>query len=363
MKERRKDQKILVVDDVVENIDILIGMLKSSYKMVAARNGEKALKLVGSKNPPDLILLDIMMPEMDGYEVCEKLKADETTKNIPVIFLTALSEEKNESRGLQLGAVDYITKPFSPELVRARIKNQIELKRHRDNLEGLVAERTAQLKRANQKLKISSLDTIHRLSRAAEYKDLDTGAHIQRMGQYAVALARKLGLNDKIVDAIQYAVPMHDVGKIGVPDRILLKPGKLTGAEFEIMKQHTIIGAKILVDSDAGFIRLAEVVALTHHEKWDGSGYPNNLKNAEIPLAGCITAVSDVFDALTSKRPYKEPFSIDKSFNIIEAGRGGHFRPDIVDAFLEIKAEIVSIKEKYQDKEESLIFQVEGIAA
>ncbi len=363
MKNGSKDQKILVVDDVAENIDILIGTLKSSYKMVAARNGEKALKLAGSKNPPDLILLDIMMPEMDGYEVCEALKADEITQNIPVIFLTALSEEKNESRGLRLGAVDYITKPFSPELVKARIRNQIELKRHRDNLEGLVEERTAQVKLANQKLKISSLDTIHRLSKAAEYKDQDTGTHIQRMGQYAVVLARKLGLDDKIVDSIQYAVPMHDVGKIGVPDRILLKPGKLTAEEFEIMKQHTLIGAKILVDSDAGFIKLAEIVALTHHEKWDGSGYPNNLKGSEIPLAGCITAVSDVFDALTSRRPYKEPFSIDKSFNIIEEGRGDHFRPDVVDAFLEIRSEIVSIKEKYQDQEESLLFQVEGIAA
>ena len=363
MNERSKDQKILVVDDVAENIDILIGMLKSNYKMVAARNGEKALKLASSKSPPDLILLDIMMPEMDGYEVCEKLKADETTKNIPVIFLTALSEEKNESRGLGLGAVDYITKPFSPELVRARIKNQIELKRHRDNLEDLVEERTARLKEAGEKIKASSLDTIYCLSRAAEYKDEDTGTHIKRMGHYAAALAREFEFDAAMVESIFYAVPMHDVGKIGIPDRILLKPGKLTTKEFEIMKQHTLIGARILENSDAGYIRLAETIALTHHEKWDGSGYPNSLKGSDIPLEGCITAVSDVFDALTSRRPYKEPFPFEKSLDIIKEGRESHFHPEVVDVFFNIVEEILSIRSKNEDEAQSLLLQMEGIAA
>jgi len=358
-----KNQKILVVDDVSENIDILMETLKSDYKVIAALNGEKALRLINSKNLPDLILLDIMMPEMNGYELCTRLKLDEKTRNIPVIFLSALSEEKDEAKGLQLGAVDYITKPFSPALVKARIRNHLELKRHRDHLEELVEARTFQLREANEKIKRASLDTIYRLSRAAEYKDQDTGFHIKRMSHYAALLASKLALDDPTVESLIYAVPMHDVGKIGIPDRILLKPGKLDDNEFEIMKQHTLIGARILENSHEGYIRLAEIIALTHHEKWDGSGYPNELKGPDIPLVGCITAIADVFDALMSKRPYKEPFPLDKSLHIIREGRGSHFHPEVVDVFFEVEKDILSIKEKYKEEEESLFLQMERIAA
>lgn len=355
-----KKQKILVVDDVSENIDVLMETLKSDYKMVAALNGEKALKLANSKNQPDLILLDIMMPGMDGYEVCERLKQDQATKNIPVIFLTALSQEQSEAKGLNLGAVDYITKPFNPELVKARVRNQLELKRHRDHLEELVQERTTQLNKAFETIKTASLDTIFRLSQAAEYKDEDTGAHIKRISHYSVSVARKMGQDNTTVDAILYAAPMHDIGKIGIPDRILLKPGKLDPEEWEIMKQHTIIGGKILEGSDAEFIKLGEVIALTHHEKWDGSGYPKGLSRDMIPLAGRIVAIADVFDALTSKRPYKEPFSLDKSFGIIKEGRGSHFDPDVVDVFFGIEDEILTIKENYRDEHESMFVQMVG---
>ncbi len=362
MKGGGKKQKILVVDDVPENIDVLMETLKFDYKMVAALNGEKALKLATSENPPDLILLDIMMPGMDGYEVCERLKAGKVTKNIPIIFLTALAEEQDEARGLQLGAVDYITKPFSPELVKARVHNQMELKRHQDQLEEIVQERTAQLHSALEKLKGASLSTIYRLSRAAEYKDEDTGAHILRMSSYAAAIARHMGFGDNVVRYIRYAAPMHDIGKIGTPDRILLKPGKLDPNEWEIMKQHTIIGGRILEGEKAGYVKLAEIIALTHHEKWDGSGYPNGLKNKKIPLVGQIVAIADVFDALTSKRPYKSAFSLEKSYKIIKEGRGNHFNPLVVDAFFDIESDILEIKEKYKDEDESLFVQMVGKA-
>lgn len=353
---------VLVVDDTETNIDILVETLGDDYDVVVAMDGESALESVESDSP-DLILLDIMMPGMDGYEVCEKLKADEATKNIPVIFLTAMTEEQDEARGLQLGAVDYVTKPFSPELVKSRVRNQLELKRHRDHLEELVQERTAQLQQAFGRIKDASLETIHRLSRAAEYKDEDTGAHILRMSNYSAAIARKMGLNEKVVEHILYAAPMHDIGKIGTPDRILLKPGKLDADEWDIMQKHATNGAQILSDSRQGFIRLGEVIALTHHEKWDGNGYPSGLKGGKIPLVGRIVAIADVFDALTTRRPYKEPFSLEKSYAIIQESKGNHFDPDVVDAFFAVEDEILVIKDKYKDEEKSLLFQVSGEAS
>ena len=211
-----------------------------------------------------------------------------------------------------------------------------------------------------KKLKEASLDTIHRLARAAEYKDKDTGAHIIRMSNYSATVARKMGLNDRTVEAILYAAPMHDVGKIGTPDQILLKPGKLDPDEWEIMKQHTSNGGRILEGSSAGFIKLAEVIALTHHEKWDGSGYPDGLKGSKIPLIGRVVAIGDVFDALTSKRPYKEAFPLDIAYGIIRESRGSHFDPDVVDAFFSIEDEILSIKERYKDKDDRLFVRIAG---
>jgi len=220
---------------------------------------------------------------------------------------------------------------------------------HQKELEAEVTKRTEQLQQAFEKIKIASLDTIYRLSRAAEHKDTDTGAHIQRMSQYAAAVARRLGINDSTIEAILYAAPMHDVGKIGIPDQILTKPGRLDPVEWNIMKEHSILGVQILEGSDAESIKLAEIIARAHHEKWDGSGYPEGLKGSEIPLAARITAIADVFDALTSKRPYKEAFSLEKSFTIIREGRESHFDPQVVDAFFAVQAEILSIKEKHKD--------------
>ena len=223
------------------------------------------------------------------------------------------------------------------------------MKHYREELEAEVTQRTEELKNALERIKAASLETIYRLSMASDYKDGDTGAHIRRMSRYSAAIARRMGLEDGVVETILYAAPMHDVGKIGIPDQILMKPTELDPLEWEIMKQHTVIGARILTGSDAAFIKMGEVIALCHHEKWDGSGYPNKLKGAEIPIAGRITALADVFDALVSTRPYKEPFSMEKALAIIWEGRGCHFDPEVVDAFFAIKDEIFTIKEQYED--------------
>lgn len=353
MADTLSQQIILVVDDEPENIDVLGSILHDEYEVKVALNGEKALQIADSAPQPDLILLDIMMPAMDGYEVCKELKANPRTAKIPVIFVTGMDEVSNETRGFSLGAVDFITKPVSPAIVRARVKTHLALYDQNRILEEKVLEQTAQLVAAASNLKASSLETILRLTHAAEYKDEDTGAHIQRMSNFAAAVARRLGLNEETVECILYAAPMHDVGKIGIPDRILLKPAKLDDEEWNLMKQHTLIGGKILQGSQSAHIRLGEVIALTHHEKWDGSGYPYGLKGSRIPLAGRIVAIADVFDALTSARPYKEPFSLEKSFAIIREGRGGHFDPKVVDAFFAIKEEILAIKDRFQDATQS----------
>ena len=363
MPEHFEKQIILVVDDTTENIDVLDGILKADYKIKAALNGERALKIANGEKSPDLILLDIMMPGMDGYEVCRQLKSRADTKKIPVIFVTAKGEVADESKGFEVGCVDYITKPVSPPLVKARVETHLALYDQNRVLEEKVMQRTAQLREAFGKIKSASLDTIHRLSKAAEYKDEDTGAHILRMSHYSAAVARKMGQDETTIESILYAAPMHDIGKIGTPDRILLKPGKLDAEEWEVMKQHTVNGAQILEGSDAEFIKLGAMIALSHHEKWDGNGYPQGLGGDKIPIAGRIVAIADVFDALTSKRPYKEPFSLDKSYTIIKEGRGNHFDPDVVDAFFEVEDEILSIKEEYKDEGESLLFQLAGEAS
>ena len=258
------------------------------------------------------------------------------------------------SSDLEVGGVDYITKPVSVPIVTARVRTHLALYNQNQVLEEKVQERTEQLRLAVQKIGEYSLDTIHRLTRASEYKDEDTGAHIQRMSRYSTTVACQMGFTRNELKSVLYAAPMHDVGKIGIPDRILLKPGKLDANEWEIMKKHAIFGWKILRGSEADYLKLGEVIALTHHEKWDGSGYPNGLVGEDIPMVGRITAIADVFDALTSKRPYKDPFSIDKSLAIIWEGRGIHFDPAVVDAFFAVKDKILFIKNKYSDEEVSL---------
>jgi len=357
--------KILVVDDECRNLRLMEALLiPLGMEVILARDGEEALRKV-RENPPDVILLDIMMPKMDGFEVAARLKKDEGARIIPIVMVTSLKEVGDRVRALEAGADDFLTKPVEKTELRARVQSSLKVKAYHDHMKGYqkelemeVAKRTEQLSQALKKIKAASLATIYHLSTAAEYKDEDTGEHVKRMSQYSAAVARKMGLNEKTVETILYASAMHDMGKIGIPDQILLKPGKLDLDEWEIMKQHTVIGGKILSGSDAGFIRLGEVIALSHHEKWDGSGYPNGLEGARIPLAGRITAIADVFDALASKRPYKEAFSIEKSFSIIREGRGNHFDPDVVDAFFAIEDEILSTKERYEDEHESLFVKI-----
>ena len=350
--------RILVVDDEEPNRRLMEAMLiPLGYEVLFARDGLEALEQV-RKAPPDVILLDIMMPEMDGLAVARRLKENEETKIIPVVMVTSLNEVVDRVKALEAGADDFLSKPVDRSELIATINSQFKVKAYHDHmlnhqkeLEAEVAKRTQQLRQAFDKIKLSSLDTIYRLSRAAEYKDEYTGSHIQRMSHYAATVAHKLGLNEETAETILYATPMHDVGKIGIPDHILLKPRRLDPDEWEIMKQHTIIGSQILEGSDAESIKLAEVVALTHHEKWDGSGYPKGLKGDEIPLPGRITAIADVFDALTSRRPYKEAFLLESAFMIIKDGRGSHFDPEVVNAFLAGEDEILSIREKYRDSQ------------
>jgi putative two-component system response regulator len=355
---------ILVVDDEPVNRELLEDMLVPlGYRVLQAPNGETALR-VAQEDSPDVILLDIMMPNMDGFEVARRLKTAEETKGIPIVMVTALHAVEDRIKALQAGANDFLAKPLDRAELQATVNAQVQVKAYHDHmknyqqeLEAEVARRTEQLRLALDKLKEASLDTIMRLARAAEYKDEETGAHILRMSAYSAAVARQLGLGDNVSQWILYAAPMHDVGKIGIPERILLKPGKLDADEWEVMKQHTLIGGRILEGAKAGYLRLAEIIALTHHEKWDGTGYPRGLKGKAIPLVGQITAIADVFDALTSKRPYKAPFSVEHSFAIIKQSRGSHFKPDVVDAFFAIEAEILSIKETYVDTDESLFLK------
>jgi putative two-component system response regulator len=358
-------KKILVVDDEDRNLRLMEAFLiPLGYEVSFAHDGEEAIEAVRSQRP-DLLLLDIMMPKMDGYEVARQLKADDATKIIPIVMVTALTEVESRVKALAVGADDFLSKPIDRTEVRARVASLLKVKAYNDHminyqkaLEEEVASRIAELRQAFEKIKAASLDTIYRLSRAAEYKDEDTGAHILRMSNYSAITAHAMGLDEQTVESILYAAPMHDIGKIGIPDKILLKPADLDPDEWMIMKQHTVIGGKILEAADADIIRFGEIIALTHHEKWDGTGYPKGLRGAEIPLVGRIVAIADVFDALTSRRPYKEPFSLSKSYEIIKEGSGTHFDPDVADALFASQDKFLAIKERYEDERKSLLSQM-----
>ncbi len=336
-----EQKKVLIVDDIPENIYILMEILKDQCDLSVAINGKKAIDIATMDPSITLILLDIMMPEMDGYEVFTKLKSNPKTKNIPIIFVTALNDVEHESKGLELGAVDYITKPFNPALIRARVKNHIELKNYRDSLEENVRNKTDELS-ITQDVMIDTLGTL------AEYRHVETGFHINRTKQYIKLLANKLKdhpnykdyLSDERIEKLYKSAPLHDIGKIGVPDSILLKPGPLTPSEYDEMKKHTLYGRDALAIAAsnlgaASFLNLAQEMAYTHHEKWDGSGYPQGLKGEEIPISGRLMAIADAYDALISQRVYKSAFSHEKATNIIRESSGTSFDPEIVKIFLE----------------------------
>ena len=352
MKGRRKknnDFSILVVDDdpgVQNMIRRILG--RSGYRVKTALGGKEAFAMM-SESLPDLIILDLSMPGIDGFEVATHLKSNPATQEIPIILITGLDNSENHVKALDIGINDFLSKTAEPEEILARTRSHLRIKQLNDQLTNhrIALEKTVDLR--TQQLKDASLEVIWRLTAASEYRDNETGAHIKRMSHYSAAIAQKMGLRKKTVETILYSAPMHDIGKIGIPDGILLKAGKLDAEEWRIMKGHTIIGANILKGSKIGFVRMGAMIALTHHEKWDGSGYPNGLQGRQIPLAGRIVALADVFDALTSKRTYKEPFPVGKSNRIIEEGRGKHFDPEVVDAFFAIQDEILHIKELFED--------------
>lgn len=328
--EKEHQYKVLIVDDEPTNLRVLKQILQEHYRLSFAKNGEDAINFA-EKDLPDLILLDVMMPGMTGFEVCSKLKSLDKTKSIPIIFVTALNDDTDETKGFEVGAVDYITKPVSPAVVRARVKTHLSL---------VHAE----------ELRRTRLQIIQRLGRAAEYKDNETGMHVMRMSHYSQVIALSYGLSKAHSENILNAAPMHDIGKIGIADSIMLKPGKLTDEEFSIMKTHPQIGAEILGETDSELLCLAKVVSLTHHEKWDGTGYPNQLKGEAIPIEGRIVALADVFDALTSKRPYKEAWSVEKTMDYIRSQSGKHFDPELVIVIENELDKILSIKEKWLDE-------------
>ncbi|MBJ7549900.1 HD domain-containing phosphohydrolase [Marinomonas ostreistagni] len=322
--------RVLIVDDEPANLKVLRQVLQDSYRLSFARSGEAALELL-FKEDIDLILLDIMMPDLTGFEVCERVKSNPKTARTPIIFVTALKDTIDEETGFKLGAVDYITKPIVPAIVRARVKTHLSLVQA-------------------DALKETQIDLIQRLGRAAEYKDNETGMHVQRMSRYAYVLAVAAGIDEQTANELLLAAQMHDLGKIAIPDNILLKPGRLDETEFKQMKAHAQIGADILSNPQSQLVALARSIAITHHEKWDGSGYPKGLRQKEIPLEGRIAAIADVFDALTSERPYKKAWSVEDAVQLLQEESGKHFDPDLVELFILELPKILEIKTKFAEQ-------------
>jgi putative two-component system response regulator len=360
---------VLVVDDTPDNITLISSLLKDLYKVKIANNGEKALKIAASDSPPDLILLDIMMPEMDGYEVITRLKADESTREIPVIFLTAKVEVEDEKLGLELGAVDYITKPISPPIVLARVRTHLDLKMARDFLKDRNKYLEEEVRQRTREVAAVQDVTIQAMAALAETRDNETGNHIRRTQWYVKLLAERLRHlprfraeldDDKTIDLIVKSAPLHDIGKVGIQDRILLKPGRFEADEFEIMKGHARLGRDAIVSAQQSlelelpFLAYAKEIAYCHQEKWDGSGYPEGLSGDDIPVSARIMAIADVYDALVSRRVYKEGMPHEKALGILVESKGSHFDPDMVDAFLEIADECRAIAGRYIDSDADL---------
>lgn len=355
---------LLIVDDSADVLRLLCGLLKEQYKCKVATNGVLALQLLQQAPLPDLILLDVMMPQMDGYQTCRAIAADPRTSDIPVIFLSSMTDEQDEEIGLKAGAVDYVTKPVNAAILQARIETQLSLARARrilqdenTHLEHLVRQRTAEL------VKVQDA-TIAAMASLAEARDNETGHHILRTQHYMKALAIALQSHPRFaaqltaenIEWLFKSAPLHDIGKVAIPDHILLKPGKLTHEEFEQMKLHTVYGRDTILSVEKvlggtnTFLTFAREIAYGHQEKWDGSGYPQGLKGDAIPFAARLMAVADVYDALISRRPYKEPFTHEAAFALLRQGRGSHFDPDVLDAALVIEQEFLAIQRRFADE-------------
>ena len=400
-----QQQTVLVVDDTPENLTVLGQLLRTDYRVKVAPSGQRALLIAAGDPRPDLILLDVMMPEMDGYEVLERLRADPTTRNIPVIFVTAMDGAEDEERGLKLGAVDYITKPIKPAVVLARVATHLELKRARDWLADQNSYLEAEVERRIHHNQVIQDISIRALADLAETRDSETGNHIRRTQAYVEVLASHLKphprfspfLDDAMIRLVTKSAPLHDIGKVGIPDNILLKPGRLDPNEFEIMKRHSRIGGEAidhamrgeltaeeyaavqihcrlgaaaptasLAASQAaplGFLGIAKDIAMWHHEKWDGSGYPDGLAGEAIPIPARLMAVADVFDALVSKRIYKPAMPMADALAIIREGSGTHFDPDIVEALMANLDRFEAILNRYADTDETLAAKQQTLTA
>jgi len=355
---------VLVVDDAEANVDILVDILGNDYDVAVATDGPSALEFAFAALP-DLILLDIMMPGMDGFEVCRQLKATETTKDIPIVFVTALGDPRSEIHGLELGGVDFLSKPLTPAIVKARVHNHLELKQARAALHDQNKRLENEVHRRTRELVLTQDVTIESLATLAEYRDPETGGHLQRTKNYLRLLAEHLAdhprfheiLTPSYIALLCKSAPLHDIGKVGIPDDILLKPGRLTPQEFEIIKLHPVYGYEALRRASErlgfnSFLEVAQDIVYTHHEKWDGSGYPKGLRGKDIPLAGRLMALADVYDALISKRVYKDPLPHDQAVAVIESESGAHFDPDLVAAFTALQDQFRDIALLYADFEE-----------
>lgn len=355
---------VLVVDDIPENLELIFNLLRPHYRVLLANDGRAGLRMARQEPRLDLILLDIMMPELDGYEVCRQLKADPATAEIPVIFLTARSQIEDEEKGFDCGCVDYITKPISPPILQARIATQLTLKTTSDQLRHYNEHLVAEVERRTREVQMVQDVTIMAMASMAETRDNETGMHIRRTQHYVRSLAEHLRrqprfaaiLNDESIDILFKSAPLHDIGKVGIPDAILLKPGRLDVAEFEIMKHHTRLGmetiaaAERLLNVPSSFLEVARQIAYGHHEQWDGNGYPEGLAGEAIPLPARLMAVADVYDALISKRIYKEAFPHDQVVAMIQAGSGSHFDPTVVEAFIAESETFRTIAQRFQDE-------------
>jgi len=354
---------VLVVDDAPDNLSLISTLLMDEYRVKVAIDGDKALRIAMSETPPDLVLLDIMMPGMDGYEVCRRLMGKPETRGIPVIFLTGRSEVEDEKKGFECGAVDYITKPISPPILKARVRTHLALKSHTDFLRDRSAYLEREVVRRTEEVVAIQDVTILVLASLAETRDADTGNHIRRTQFYVRALAEELRpnprfsalLTDRYIDMLFKSAPLHDIGKVGIPDSILLKPGRLSAEEYEIMKTHTTLGREAIGQAEArlgmkvDFLVIAKEIALCHQERWDGSGYPQGLAGDRIPVSARLMAVADVYDALISRRVYKDPLPHEEAVTAMIEGRGAHFDPDMLDAFLKIHDSFRAIARRFAD--------------
>lgn len=344
-------RKVYVADDVAINIELVESVFRNDPDLLIrkAENGKELMLYIEDHGVPDLLILDLMMPVMDGFDVLRNLKSAREAKYFPVIVLSALADKQSIVKALSMGADDYVTKPFFVEELKARVNNMLKLKERDEYLNTSLDVMESNLLEKLQMLENTQVEVIIKLGKAAEFRDDETGKHIERIADYVNMITEELGMNHELRVMMQYAAPMHDVGKIGIPDGVLMKPAKLTDDEFKIIKLHTLIGGKILSGTNLPLLELAKEIAITHHERWDGAGYPMGLKGSDIPISGRVVAVTDVFDAITSERVYKAAWPIERALEYIRDMRGKQFDPDVVDAFFAIEDKIIKIRQAKTD--------------